>query len=493
MRFQATAATANSAIVKRLFNVDDARYVAQHGHVAWQATVESRVLSEFRGLLNAPDSPVSALVAFLRLVRPCRERLHATLDWCSKKNKVLRDELLTAYLTSGPADLERDRATVFAFIKKEYMVKAGKARVIVPANFAYQAETAPDVLAVAAACYAWIVENCAEVVAIVGMTNLAKGEYLSSLHKPGWIQIDADLANCDSKQHASAVASLLISLCAAAGCDKKVIDALRMTANNATYVFDTVDGTVKYRGLMTGLRSGDSWTTMVNTVVAWAVWTCAVKRCGREGKIVVLVGGDDACVGGLPEDAWAVANSAREIYAELGHTLEVSEGCTFYSSLAVPANIPGQDFEYACTPMPGKILVKTGFPPVKLNRDNGLAHARGVALCIAPYLNHVPVLRELTRAVVRNTRDVKARVVGESPNAFWSETAKAEANASTMDWFCQRYRTTRTEVEEVETALRAIDRPPPYRLHHPLFARMVEIDTGISLEAHAEAHRHFDQ
>jgi hypothetical protein len=99
----------------------------------------------------------------------------------------------------------------------------------------------------------------------------------------------------------------------------------------------------------------------------------------------------------------------------------------------------------------------------------------------------MPVIRRLLDAVIRNTVTLTRPglgLVGDSPTQYWGRGLCAVANDETMQWFCDRYDTTRAEVEEVERGLDALTSPPPYLLTHPLFRRMALRDIAPQADLH---------
>jgi hypothetical protein len=495
LAFDKSASTALNAIKNRLF-LEPPHHVLVQGQcdVILMSQLGRKVWEE-----KISVSPVyKALRAYLALVKPgSADSWDDLKDWLKGKTLSRAKALLAGDLDAmSMQDLTGDRERAGAFTKMELFVPtkpSQKSRIVVSATEPFQCATAISVLACAEASYSWVNENCRGVRALVGLDAAQLSLELQDVLRPGWKTYDADLSNCDARQRVEWVTPLLISVMRAAKCPDAAIKAIALNEACPVYVFKCVDSDGEMVKLAAssayqGLRSGDTWTTFANTLIATIVADLAWARsgCDRQAGLIV-VGGDDAVIAGEPYTAAKLAEALAQIYEEMGHKLEVGEGMAFYSSVVCPAETMNPLLHNVASPAPGKILAKTGFPLVPLGPRAAACHARALAHCLCDHFSHMPVIRRLLDAVIRNTVTLTRPglgLVGDSPTQYWGRGLCAVANDETMQWFCDRYDTTRAEVEEVERGLDALTSPPPYLLTHPLFRRMALRDIAPQADLH---------
>jgi len=226
---------------------------------------------------------------------------------------------------------------------------------------------------------------------------------------------------------------------------------------------------MKYR-LVGTTKSGHNDTTLGNSIINAGIAYEVMFRLGLRGDIIVA--GDDLLVavdGDFDADQFAACEREFGIIPEY-RKFTTYKSVSFISGLWVPQDGEGR---LVFIPKPGRQFAKLFWSLKRLTPRQVDDYVHSIAVCLTPVCGGLPVLGTFIAA-----HDRKGSIVplegkyylhrGVSPIEYEPVTI--------LEYFCERYQTSPAEISELEALIRANSGRVGI-LVHPLFQRMVQVDT----------------
>lgn len=226
---------------------------------------------------------------------------------------------------------------------------------------------------------------------------------------------------------------------------------------------------MKYK--LTGTtKSGHNDTTLGNSIVNAGIAYECMYRMGLTGDIIVA--GDDLLVvvdGDFDADEFARLERGFGIIPEY-RKFSTYKSASFISGLWVPRDSSGA---LVFVPKPGRQFAKLFWSVKRLRPVEVDDYVHSIAVCLTPVCGGLPVLGAFIAA-----HDRKGKIVPLEGKYYLHrgmEPVEYERQVI-LDYFCERYSTSPAEVAELEALIKGHAGRIGI-LVHPLFQRMVEVDT----------------
>lgn len=389
--------------------------------------------------------------------------------WSSRFPRAVQRILILAYETYRNGDYVNwfnvYRHT--AFVKVEKASKDGKPRGIQSANPLLNSLTGPEVYEFS--------QRIQTVWTVSHYLTYSPGN--DQLDHGLWLELRGDLESlwADSEDYAVfdttmryRLQCLGISIMYLFGVSLPTIFVLR---SNAAKTYGKTRKGGSYDG-ESSVRSGDSTTTTLNTVVNGCVKSFSITKSSgilppqlnvppASQPYSAIIGGDDSevlrrkCYPPL-DPHWELGLGLLPEYEPPCHPLQ----CTFLSALFVPITCDGRP-TYMLMPKPGRLLTRFGFALIPPKPKLFLSYVRGSALGLKTYLDF-PIIGPFLSQHIEITRSRPALYTSNfmSLNAKRVEQHVVTANEHTYDWFCMRYSIDRQFIHDFATFMATITQLP---------------------------------